>query len=265
MERRNRLRIAQPWLESLVAAGNTETATHNAIGKIYITLNRDPVNFLKHNQFYDPAVLGKFCEKLDPSLAFLAYRRANGGCDDELIRVTNENGLFKDQARYLIEKRDAELWAKVLSEENAHRRSLIDQVVQTALPETETADQVSETVKAFMAADLSVELIELLERIVLHGSKFSNTRSLQNLLILVRGVRRHDACMHACMHARCLSRVFGHSHVPSHLTTRLQHKPPPADGHQVGEGARAGLHQPPRQLRRAGDRQDRGLGAVRAL
>jgi len=43
---------------------------------------------------------------------------------------------------------------------------------------------VSETVKAFMAADLSVELIELLERIVLHGSKFSNTRSLQNLLIL---------------------------------------------------------------------------------
>ena len=39
--------------------------------------------------------------------------------------------------------------------------------------------QVSETVKAFMAADLSVELIELLERIVLHGSKFSNTRSLQ--------------------------------------------------------------------------------------
>lgn len=139
--------------------------------------------------------------------------------------MTNENGLFKDQARYLIEKRDAELWAKVLSEENSHRRSLIDQVVQTALPETETAEQVraclrdcvwsvyglgwglcnrvcwgsrtygythkinaqvSETVKAFMAADLSVELIELLERIVLHGSKFSNTRSLQNLLILVR-------------------------------------------------------------------------------
>ena len=49
-----------------------------------------------------------------------------------------------------------------------------------------TRPQVSETVKAFMAADLSVELIELLERIVLHGSKFSNTRSLQNLLILVR-------------------------------------------------------------------------------
>lgn len=167
-----------------MATGNTETATHNAIGKIYITLNRDPVNFLKNNQFYDPLVLGKFCEKLDPSLAFLAYCRGGGACDDDLIRVTNENGLFKDQARYLIEKRDGELWAKVLAEENQHRRALIDQVVQTALPETETAEQVSETVKAFMAADLSVELIELLERIVLHGSKFSNTRSLQNLLIL---------------------------------------------------------------------------------
>lgn len=38
----------------MVATGNTETPTHNAIGKIYITLNRDPVNFLKNNQFYDP-------------------------------------------------------------------------------------------------------------------------------------------------------------------------------------------------------------------
>jgi hypothetical protein len=54
VERRNRLRILQPWLEALVATGNTEMATHNAIGKIYITLNRDPVNFLKNNQFYDP-------------------------------------------------------------------------------------------------------------------------------------------------------------------------------------------------------------------
>lgn len=87
-------------------------------------------------------MLGKFCEKLDPSLAFLAYRRANGECDEDLIRVTNENGLYKDQARYLIEKRDGELWAKVLSEENQSRRALIDQVVQTALPETENAEQV---------------------------------------------------------------------------------------------------------------------------
>ncbi|RYG62406.1 hypothetical protein EON64_17905, partial [archaeon] len=66
VERRNRLRLLQPWLEARIAQGNTETATHNAIGKIYITLNRDPLQFLQNNQFYDPKVIGVFCEKLDP-------------------------------------------------------------------------------------------------------------------------------------------------------------------------------------------------------
>ena len=42
----------------------------------------------------------------------------------------------------------------------------------------------STTVKAFMAADLPHELIELLERIVLQGSDFSENKNLQNLLIL---------------------------------------------------------------------------------
>lgn len=56
MERRNRLRLLQPWLEAMVSTGNTETATHNAVGKIYVTLNKDPVNFLTNNQFYDPKV-----------------------------------------------------------------------------------------------------------------------------------------------------------------------------------------------------------------
>lgn len=58
-------------------------------------------------------VLGKYCEKLDPSMAFLAYKRAGGECDDDLLRVTSENGLFKNQARYLVEKQDMDLWAKV--------------------------------------------------------------------------------------------------------------------------------------------------------
>ncbi|CAM9417931.1 unnamed protein product, partial [Phaeothamnion confervicola] len=190
VERRNRLRLLQPWLEARVATGNTEPGTHNAIGKIYVTLNKDPVAFLTNNQFYTPKVLGKYCEKLDPSLAFLAYKRANGACDDDLIRVTSENGLYKDQARYLVEKQDLELWAKVLTKpegetaEPASRRALIDQVVQTALPETKNPDEVSTTVKAFMNADMPQELIELLERIVLQGSEFSENRNLQNLLIL---------------------------------------------------------------------------------
>ena len=81
VEKRNRLRLLQPWLEARISQGNTETATHNAIGKIYITANRDPQQFLQNNQFYDSKVVGLFCEKLDPSLAFLAYRRAGGECD----------------------------------------------------------------------------------------------------------------------------------------------------------------------------------------
>lgn len=70
------------------------------------------------------------------------------------------------------------------NEEDPQRRQLIDQVVEWALPESTNADEVSTTVKAFMAADLPSELINLLERIVLQGSDFSDNKNLQNLLIL---------------------------------------------------------------------------------
>mmetsp|Transcript_21715 Transcript_21715/g.40605 ORF Transcript_21715/g.40605 Transcript_21715/m.40605 type:complete len:1699 (-) Transcript_21715:62-5158(-) len=184
VEERNRLRMLQPFLEQRIAEGNTESATHNAIGKIYITINHEPQEFLNNNIFYDSKVVGKFCEKLDPSLAFLAYKRAKGECDDELIEVTNANELFKDQARYCVEQKNMELWARVLDNENPHRRRVIDETVQTALPESHDPDEVSSTVKAFMTAELPNELIELLEKIVLHGDEFSNNKNLQNLLIL---------------------------------------------------------------------------------
>jgi clathrin heavy chain len=191
-ERRNRLRLLQPWLEARLAQGNQDAAVHNAIGKIYISLNREPVQFLQDNQFYDPKVLGAYCEKLDPHLAFVAYKRGHGECDDELVKVTLDNGLFKDLARYLVERQDLDLWGRVLkpegfdeeAEESPSRRYLIDQIVQTALPETKNPDEVSVTVKAFMQNDLPGELIELLERIVLQGSDFSQNPNLQNLLIL---------------------------------------------------------------------------------
>ena len=48
------------------------------------------------------------------------------------------------------------------------------QVVQTALAETQDPEDISVTVKAFMAADLPNELIELLEKIVLEKSVFSD-------------------------------------------------------------------------------------------
>ena len=56
------------------------------------------------------------------------------------------------------------------------RLLLSPQVVQTALSETQDPEEVSVTVKAFMTADLPNELIELLEKIVLDNSVFSEHR-----------------------------------------------------------------------------------------
>lgn len=53
---------------------------------------------------------------------------------------------------------------------------LLLKVVQTALSETQDPEEVSVTVKAFMTADLPNELIELLEKIVLDNSVFSEHR-----------------------------------------------------------------------------------------
>uniref|UniRef100_H2ZKR1 Clathrin heavy chain n=1 Tax=Ciona savignyi TaxID=51511 RepID=H2ZKR1_CIOSA len=100
------------------------------------------------------------------------------------LPLCNENSLFKSEARYLVRRKDVELWGKVLEDTNQYRRQLIDQVVQTALGEAQDPDEISVAVKAFMAADLPNELIELLEKIVLDNSMFSDHRNLQNLLIL---------------------------------------------------------------------------------
>ena len=77
----------------------------------------------------------------------------------------------------MVARRSHDLWAIVLSPDNTYRRQLIDQVVQTALTETQDPEDVSETVKAFMTADLPNELIELLEKIVLdENSLFRDLR-----------------------------------------------------------------------------------------
>ena len=52
------------------------------------------------------------------------------------------------------------------------------------MPECTDPDDVSLTVKAFLQADLPLELIELLEKIVIEPSPFSDNKNLQNLLLL---------------------------------------------------------------------------------
>ena len=182
VEKRNRLKLLNGFLDHLVNEGSQDPEVHNALGKIIIDSNNNPEHFLTTNPYYNSLVVGKYCEKRDPTLACVAYKR--GECDDALVECTNKNSLFKAQARYVVERMDAELWAKVLVEDNPHRRSLIDQVVSTALPESKNPEQVSVTVKGFMAAELPNELIELLEKIVLQNSAFSGNPNLQNLLIL---------------------------------------------------------------------------------
>ncbi len=182
VESRNRLKLLLPFLEATLAAGNTQQAVYNALAKIYIDSNNNPEKFLKENDQYDTLIVGKYCEKRDPNLAHIAYRK--GQNDLELVNITNENAMYRAQARYLLERGDRELWAFVLSGNNMHRRSLVDQVISTAVPESTEPDKVSVAVAAFLAADLPAELIELLEKIVLEPSPFSDNESLQNLLIL---------------------------------------------------------------------------------
>ncbi|RQM07300.1 hypothetical protein DH86_00000996 [Scytalidium sp. 3C] len=182
VESRNRLKLLLPFLEATLAAGNQQQAVYNALAKIYIDSNNNPEKFLKENDQYDPLTVGKYCEKRDPNLAYIAYRK--GQNDLELVNITNENSMYKAQARYLLERADRELWAFVLSPNNIHRRSVIDQVISTAVPESTEPDKVSVAVASFLAADLPAELIELLEKIVLEPSPFSDNENLQNLLIL---------------------------------------------------------------------------------
>jgi len=97
---RNRLRLLTQFLEHLVSEGSQDVHVHNALGKIIIDSNNNPEHFLTTNPYYDSRVVGKYCEKRDPTLAVVAYRR--GQCDEELINVTNKNSLFKLQARFVI-------------------------------------------------------------------------------------------------------------------------------------------------------------------
>ena len=182
VEKRNRLKLIMPWLKKQIESGSEDQALYNAMAKISIDSNQNPEAFLKENNLYDPLIVGKYCEKRDPYLAYIAY--AKGFCDAELIAITNDNSMYKHQARYLVLRREPELWASVLKEDNVHRRALIDQVTAVAVPESTNPEDVSTTVKAFMAADLPHELIKLLEPIVLQPSAFSDNRSLKNLLML---------------------------------------------------------------------------------
>lgn len=182
VEKRNRLKILLPFLEKTLEGGSTDQEVFNTLAKIYIDSNNSPEKFLQENDNYDTLAVGKYCEKRDPYLAYICYSK--GSNDDELIAITNDNKMYKYQARYLLSKSDFSLWSKVLTSDNTHRRQLVDQVISTGIPELNDPEPISITVKAFMENDMQEELIELLEKIILEPSPFNDNTSLQGLLIL---------------------------------------------------------------------------------
>lgn len=182
VEKRNKLKLLLPYLEKSLEQGVQDQAIYNALAKIYIDSNNSPEKFLKENDKYDTLNVGLYCEKRDPYLAYIAYEK--GSNDDDLIRITNENTMYKYQARYLLKRSDIALWNKVLVSENVHRRQLIESVINVGIPELSDPEPVSVTVQAFMSSGLKLELIELLEKIILEPSPFNENVALQGLLLL---------------------------------------------------------------------------------
>ncbi|PPQ81912.1 hypothetical protein CVT26_004122 [Gymnopilus dilepis] len=119
-----------------------DPAVFNALAKIYFDGNNNPEQFAKENNSYEPLVVGNFCETSGLSVAYVAY--AMGFWDEELIAIMYDNLTFKQQARCLQSPPIRALSLKCTDPDN-----------------------VSLTVKAFLQADLPLELIELFEKIVI--------------------------------------------------------------------------------------------------
>ena len=185
-EERNKLKLLEQWLEARAMEGNIKPEIHNALAKLAIDFDKEPAKFLAENNFYDIKQIGKYAENRDPHLALIAYKRDMSSCDYEIIELTNKQGLYRFQAKYLIERQSEQLWAMVLSGEDSqtHRPYVVEQVVSSALSESKNVDEVSSTVQAFIAAEMPEELLGLLENIVLHSREFSGFKKLQNLLII---------------------------------------------------------------------------------
>lgn len=108
VEKHGKLKMLLQFLEARVAEGSTDVQVHSSLAKVYVESNMDPAaDFLVTSGYYDSRAVGSFCEKHDPYLAFVAYERGN--CDEEIIEVTNKHQLFKDQARYLVDRGSPEL------------------------------------------------------------------------------------------------------------------------------------------------------------
>lgn len=184
VQSRGKLKLLLEFLESRIGDGTTEPAVHTGVAKVYVDTNRNAQHFLETNPYYDSREVGKYCSRRDPFLAFIAFRR--GQCDEEVLQLTNDNSLFREQAIYAVDRADSELWSKIFADNNPFRRLVVDQVISTALPESKKPEKVSAAVRAFLDAGMPDVLMEMLEKLVMQTSNtaFARNTNLQNLLIL---------------------------------------------------------------------------------
>lgn len=182
---KEQLPVLMPLLERKIKSENSrDPAIYNALAKIYVMKRQlaEAATFLRENNLYDTKAIGLFCQAREPQLALIAFEK--GRHDKELLDMTNAQSLFKEQAQYLLRRRDANLWRSVLLKSNAHRSSLLGALVNGAVNDSSDAEEVSIAVKALMAAELSTELASVLEKIVFGSASFAQNRNLQNLLLL---------------------------------------------------------------------------------
>ena len=205
LEKADRLYLMKLMLEARAKAGLVDPETSTALIKTRISCNEtDNLTKILQEAEYDHYEVGTYCAERDPRMAFVAFATADSTqqeqCDPLLLKLSAEHALYKQLARYLVQRQSVQLWGLVLGNpelnitpvypEN-HLNPLILQIKTTALPETQIKEQVNITVKAFIAADRPAELIELLEKIVFTNPAFSDNGYLQNILILT-AIRAND-------------------------------------------------------------------------
>jgi hypothetical protein len=77
-----------------------------------------------------------------------------------------------------MSRKDKDLWARVLKEDNAARAKLIVQVKFDAIRTCQDVGEVSAVVKAFAFAELTTDLIELLDTILFTNQVFAENQFL---------------------------------------------------------------------------------------
>ncbi|KAK1935936.1 clathrin heavy chain [Babesia divergens] len=184
-DERHQLLLLREWLETRVSEGHKEPEIHTALAKILISSQKDAEEFLRTNKLYDRAVVGRFCEERDPTLALLIYSEAL--LDDDVVRVCMVNGMHKMLASYALKRSLPKLWQDIFAEgstvvDSEGRQRVCEELV-TLAPECSNASEISCVLKALLDNNKSSEVIALLEQILLSPTQFSSSANLQNLLL----------------------------------------------------------------------------------